>query len=104
MTVYIKGTAVGTVTDDNGRYSLTVSDGSEVEYNCMGYVVESRTVAPGVNEINVSLKENRQTLDETVIVGFATQKKINLTGAVGTIKSDAFESIPVQNAVQALQG
>ena len=104
VTVYIKGTAVGTVTDDNGRYSLTVSDGSEVEYNCMGYVVESRTVATGVNEINVSLKENRQTLDETVIVGFATQKKINLTGAVGTIKSDAFESIPVQNAVQALQG
>lgn len=50
------------------------------------------------------LQEDTKTLDEVVVVGFGTQKKVNLTGSVGTVDSEALASRPVQNAVQALQG
>lgn len=61
-------------------------------------------IATNENIVNITLEDDTELLDEIVVVGFATQKKVNLTGAVGTIDSRAFEDIPVQNAVQALQG
>ena len=54
--------------------------------------------------IDVSLEEDNELLDEVVVVGFATQKKENLTGAVSTLDNDAIESVPVHNPILALQG
>ena len=58
----------------------------------------------GKKTLNINLKEDTEMLDEVVVVGFGTQKKVNLTGSVGTVDSEALASRPVQNAVQALQG
>ena len=57
----------------------------------------------GKREINVVLKEDTETLDEVVVVGFGTQKKVNLTGAVGLATAKELESRPVTSATQALQ-
>lgn len=94
---------VGTTTDEDGAYSLSVPPDAVLEFSSLGY----RPVTVNVNGregIDVSLEEDREILDEVVVVGFATQKRINLTGSVSTVDSKAFESVPVQNAVQALQG
>ena len=93
----------GTTTDLDGTWSLSVSPDAVLEFSSLGY----RPVTVNVNgrgAIDVSLEEDREILDEVVVVGFATQKRINLTGSVSTVDSKAFESVPVQNAVQALQG
>lgn len=93
----------GTTTDLDGTWSLSVSPDAVLEFSSLGY----RPVTVNVNgrgDIDVSLEEDKEILDEVVVVGFATQKRINLTGSVSTVDSKAFESVPVQNAVQALQG
>ncbi len=94
---------VGTTTDEDGAYSLSVPPDAVLEFSSLGY----HSVTVGVNGrggIDISLEEDNELLDEVVVVGFATQKRINLTGSVSTVDSKAFESVPVQNAVQALQG
>lgn len=104
VTVFVKGTTTGTTTDENGKYSISVSDGAEIEFNCLGYDVETRIVPAGAGIINVSLKESLESLDEIVVVGFGSQKKVNLTGSVGTATAKDIEARPVATAAQALQG
>lgn len=99
-----KGTTNGTITDIDGKFSLKVtkSDATLV-VSFVGY--QSQEVAlNGQKTIKVSLKEDNEMLDEVVVVGFATQKKVNLTGSVGTASAKDLEARPVANAVQALQG
>ena len=97
------GTRNGTITDTNGKFSISVQENSVLVFSCLGY--KSKEVAIiKQNTISVVLEEDKTLLDEVVVVGFATQKKVNLTGSVATMDSKAFEAVPVQNAVQALQG
>ena len=97
------GTRNGTITDTNGKFSISVQENSVLVFSCLGY--KSKEVAIiRQNTISVVLEEDKTLLDEVVVVGFATQKKVNLTGSVATMDSKAFEAVPVQNAVQALQG
>ena len=98
-----KGTTNGTITDFDGRFTLNVKSGATLVISYIGYKSQEVKVVPG-KEINVLLVEDTETLDEVVVVGFGTQKKVNLTGAVGTVDSKALESRPVTNAAQALQG
>ena len=98
-----KGTTNGTITDFDGRFILNVKSGATLVISYIGYKSQEVKVVPG-KEINVLLVEDTETLDEVVVVGFGTQKKVNLTGAVGTVDSKALESRPVTNAAQALQG
>ena len=98
-------TPVGTTTDLEGRYELSVPDGSVLEFSSLGYHSVTLTVSKGRGEVyNVILEEDNELLDEVVVVGFATQKKVNLTGAVSTLDNEALESVPVHNPVLALQG
>lgn len=98
-----KGTTNGTITDFDGRFSLNVQPGATLVISYIGYKTQEVKVVAG-KEINVVLVEDTETLDEVVVVGFGTQKKVNLTGSVGTVDSKALESRPVTNATQALQG
>lgn len=94
---------VGTSTDQNGRYSLSVQPDAVLQFSSIGF----HTVTINVNRranINVTLEEDNELLDEIVVVGFATQKKENLTGAVSTLGSEEIESVPVHNPILALQG
>ena len=97
-------TPVGTTTDMEGRYELSVPDGSVLEFSSLGYHSVTLTVSKGGEVYNVILEEDNELLDEVVVVGFATQKKVNLTGAVSTLDNEALESVPVHNPVLALQG
>ncbi|RYU90524.1 TonB-dependent receptor [Mucilaginibacter terrigena] len=106
VNVSIAGTTIGTVTDVNGRYKLNVPDSyanAKLTFSFIGFVKQDVAIA-GKTEINVSLKADNTNLNEVVVVGYGTQKRINLTGAVGTISSKNIENKPVLNTYQALQG
>ena len=103
-TIVEVGTANGTVTDFDGNFTLNVSGtNAKLDISYIGYkkVVLSAT---SKSLSNIVLKEDTEVLDEVVVVGYGTQKKVNLTGAVSQVTAEAFESRPVQNVTQALQG
>ena len=96
-------TGNGTITDIDGNFSLNVSSNSTLIVSFVGYKAQEIPVA-GKTFFTVDLKEDNEMLEEVVVVGFATQKKVNLTGSVGTATAKDIEARPVANAVQALQG
>lgn len=98
-----KGTTTGTITDLDGNFSLNVSSQATLVISYIGYVAQEIPVN-GKASFLVTLKEDAQTLDEVVVVGFGVQKKVNLTGAVGTATAKDLEARPVMSAVHALQG
>jgi TonB-linked SusC/RagA family outer membrane protein len=106
VTVSIAGTTIGTVTDVNGRYRLNIPEAyasRSLTFKFIGFLTQDVAIK-GKSEINVSLKTNNTGLNEVVVVGYGTQKRINVTGAVSTISSKNIENKPVLNTFQALQG
>ena len=102
-TVMVKGTTNGTITGLDGDFSLNnVPRGSVLQVSFVGY--QTMEVEWKGTPLNVTLKEDTQLLDEVVVVGYGTQKKVNVTGAVSMVDSKVLESRPVQNVAQALQG
>ena len=104
VSVLQTGTAIGTITDFDGFYNIDVPSDAELQFSYMGYV----TVTEKINNrttINVVLKEDTRTLDEVVVVGYGTQRKANLTGAVGSISvEDQLEGRPIANIGTGMQG
>tara|TARA_R110002049_G_scaffold38978_6_gene120435 strand:- start:16350 stop:19847 length:3498 start_codon:yes stop_codon:yes gene_type:complete len=100
-----KGTTNGTQTDFDGKFSLDVSNENAVlVISYIGYFTKEVSVA-GQSNIDVVLTENASSLDEVVVVGYGTQKKVNLTGAVSSVKMDeVLGDRPVSDAGKALQG
>lgn len=97
-----KGTTNGVNTDIDGKFTISVKSGSSLEVSCIGY--ETVSVAASEN-MSVTLKEDTQFLDEVVVVGFGTQKKVNMTGSVAAVDVDkAFGSKPVTDVSKGLQG
>lgn len=102
-TVVVKGTTNGVVTDLDGAFSLNnVEKGAIIEISFVGYTTQ--TVTWKGQNLNVTLKDDNQVLDEVVVVGYGTQKKVNVTGAVGMVDSKVLAARPVTNVAQALQG
>ena len=101
--VFAKGTTNGAVTDLDGSYSLSrVSPGTTLVFSCIGYTSQEVSWMGGV--LNMVLDEDSEMLEETVVVGYGVQKKVNLTGAVSQVKGEEFAQRPVVDAAQALQG
>lgn len=101
--VVVKGTTNGTITGVNGDFSIpNVKKGSTIAVSYVGYV-DAEVVWDG-KPLRVVLKEDNQTLDEVVVVGYGVQKKVNLTGAVSSVKGGELETRPVVDATQSLQG
>jgi TonB-dependent SusC/RagA subfamily outer membrane receptor len=101
--VVAKGTKVGTVTDIDGSFSITAAPDAVLVISYLGF--KTQEIAVGNNtHLSITLLEDAQSLEEVVVVGFGTQKKINLTGAVGTVNAKDIQNRPVQNVQQALQG
>ncbi|HEY0669642.1 MAG TPA: TonB-dependent receptor [Sphingobacteriaceae bacterium] len=104
VSVKEKGTSNGTATDINGGFRLSVKDENAIlVFSFIGY----KTLEIPVNsrrEINVTLEEDSETLEEVVVVGYGTQKKVNLTGAVSTLDMSDKEGQPLTNASNALHG
>jgi TonB-linked SusC/RagA family outer membrane protein len=104
VSVSEKGTTNGVVTDSEGNFVLTIrSNAAVLQFSCVGYATQDITVG-SQTVINVTLLDDTQDLDEVVVVGYGTQKKVNLSGAVSTISAKTLENRPVTNANLALQG
>lgn len=104
VSVGVKGTTTGVMSDARGEYAIVVPDTRAIlSFSYIGY--EKQEMVVGNNTIiDVTLKESTKELDEVVVVGFGTQKKVNLTGAISAVGAEVFENRPVANIGQALQG
>lgn len=102
VSVLVKGTTLGNITDLNGRFSLDVPEGNILGISYIGYKTQS--IKAQREPMNIVLKEDAQKLDEVVVVGFGTQKKVNLTGSVSAVTGDDISKRPVANAAILLQG
>ncbi|MCQ2114590.1 MAG: TonB-dependent receptor [Bacteroidales bacterium] len=100
--VLIKGTAQGTVTDVDGQYTISVPDDAVLEISFIGYKTAEAVVA-GRQNISISL-ENDNVLEETVVIGYGTVKKKDLTGAVSAIRGDELSAKKTATLSTALQG
>ena len=102
--VLVKGTLNGTISDGNGRFSLRqVQPGDRLVISYVGYL--SQEMVWDGTPLRITLAEDTQMLDDVVVVGFGTQKKVDLTGAVSQVKmADVLGDRPVINASAALQG
>ena len=98
-----KGTTNGIITDVDGHFSLEIPEDATLEISYIGYLTQSIPVG-NKSSFQITLREDTQKLDEVVVVGFGTQKKVNLTGAVSSVSSETFEGRSVSNVAQALQG
>nr|WP_293841225.1 TonB-dependent receptor [uncultured Arsenicibacter sp.] len=104
VSVVVKGTTRGTTTDQDGNYLLNIPNGSiTLIYSFIGY--ETREVeVKNQTQINISLENDVKSLEEVVVVGYGTQKKVNLTGAVAAVDGGEIAKRPVGQTSSALQG
>lgn len=100
-TVMEKGTKNGTVTDIDGKYSLSVKRGATIEVTYIGYRGQSFQAG---QKSNITLQEDLRDLNEVVVIGYGTQKKADVTSAVASVKADAFNKGSVLDAGQLVQG
>lgn len=104
VSVIVKGTKTGTVTDANGRYRISMPKGSSVlTFSFLGYAVKEVTVG-NKKQINVEMKEDAKMLDEVVAIGYGSVKKSDLTGAVSKADMGDLTKAAVASIDQALAG
>lgn len=104
VTVVIKGTTAGEITDVNGNYSLSnVPENGILQISFVGMKTVEINVA-GKTTINSTLLEDTKSIDEVVVVGYGTQKKVNLTGSVATVSSGEIVKRTVTNTITSLEG
>jgi TonB-linked SusC/RagA family outer membrane protein len=103
VNVVVKSSASGTTTDSDGNYTLAVSDDAVLVFSFIGYESQEVSVL-GQSSINVALQPNVEALTEVVVIGYGTQKKRDITGAVASLNQESLRQVPVANVVQSLQG
>ncbi|MCR5327012.1 MAG: TonB-dependent receptor [Bacteroidales bacterium] len=103
--VILEGTTNGTITGNDGTYSLRIPNGDAVlVFSSLGYVTKTVNVPASQGTVNVTLEDDSMTLEETVVVGYGVQKKVNLTGAITQVESKALENRSAHNLTTMLQG
>ena len=104
VNIVIKGTTTGSISDFDGNYTLNVPDNSVVVYSFVGYISQEVTVG-NQTTINIQLREDIQGFDEVVVIGYGTQKRVNMTGAVSAVQIDEkITSRTLSNVSSGLQG
>ena len=103
-TVAVQGSSKGTVTDIDGKFQLEVSDGATIVVSFIGFEPQQVTVG-SLSVLEIILKQDASSLSEVIVVGYGSQKRENLTGAVSTVNfDDELQNRPLTNASQALSG
>jgi TonB-linked SusC/RagA family outer membrane protein len=103
VSVAVKGTTTGTVTDIDGAYRINVPEvNSVLVFSYIGMITQE--IVPASDVLNVTLQEDVQNLDELVVIGYGTMKRRDLTGAVASIKIADLQGVATNNAMQAMQG
>jgi len=103
VNVTIKGGTTGVVTDSKGHFAIQADEKSVLSFSFAGFTTREETVGSRVL-LNIVLQENQKVLDDVVVVGYGSQKKVNLSGAVGQIDGKELVNRPVANVTGALQG
>ena len=104
VNVLVKGTSTGVTTDFDGRYVLEdIPEGSTLVFSYLSYKTQEIPVNSRT-EINVTMESDTQSLEDVVVVGYGTQNRSEVTGAISSIDSEEIASVPVATADQALQG
>src|SRR5690606_2420149 len=102
VTVSVQGTAVGTATDLDGRYSISVPEGSTLVFSFIGF--ETQRISLGDQSIvNITLHEDISSLSEVVVVGYGVQRRSDVTGSVASLPKERLEIVPNINIAQAIQ-
>lgn len=103
VSVKIQGTTVGTVTNLDGNYTLKAKDGDVLQFSYIGMKPQSITVK-GQSKINVTLEEDANVLNETVVIGYGSAKKMDLTGSIATVSAKDIADKPSSNPLASVQG
>lgn len=104
VSIIVKGTTIGTNTDANGGFKINVADDNAVlVFSAVGFERQEITVGNRTT-INLSLAVDQKSLDEVVVVGYGSQKKSQMTGAISSVSGKQIQELPITNARQALQG
>lgn len=102
-TVKLKGAKVGSITDVDGKFSIKAKEGDIILITCIGF--QPKEIILGKSStISIVLEELHTDMDEVVVIGYGTQKKVNLTGAISTIGPESLEKRPIVSTSAALQG
>jgi TonB-linked SusC/RagA family outer membrane protein len=104
VTVVVKGSQRASVSDAQGAFSLKAADGEELSATYLGYADASKRIVAGSAYYNIVMEEQTYAIDDVVVVAYGTQKRVNLTGAVGTIDSKQIEKRLVNSSSALLQG
>jgi len=103
VNILVQGSQTGTVSDFDGNYSIEVSSKVTLEFSYIGF--ETQTVnIDGQTIINITMELSSETMDEVVVVGYGSQKRKDVTGAVTSINNDVLKDRPITNIEMALQG
>ena len=104
ISIHLKGTTTGTSTGEDGHYTMEVPSLSGVlVFSAVGFKQQEIPIQ-GKTSIHTTLASTRGDLDEVVVVGYGTQRKVNITGSISVVDSKQLENRPITNASQALQG
>lgn len=103
VSIIIKGTTIGTISDIDGNFTLSVNQGNTLVFSFIGYN-KSETVISSSNRLQIVLEPENVDLDEVVVIGYGTVKKSDLTGSVGTISSSSIKQSKASGIDQAMQG
>lgn len=104
VSIVLKGSTTGTITDFDGNFSLSISDNNAVlVISFVGHKTQEVKVGAS-NHLNITIEEDTQTLDEVVVVGYGVQKKVNLTGSVSNVSGDKIEGRALTNLSSGLAG
>ncbi|MDR1683671.1 MAG: TonB-dependent receptor plug domain-containing protein, partial [Candidatus Symbiothrix sp.] len=102
VSVSTKGTTNGTVTNLDGKYEISVSEGATLVFSYIGFLTQEKRAINGT--LNVSLAEDTKSLEEVVVVGYGVQKKSSITGAISQVKAEDMVNRTITRPEQALQG
>ena len=96
--------AHGTVTELNGRFTIDVAVGEKLVFSYMGFVNKTVLINKAEHDLLVIMEEDKQALDEVVVIGYGTAKKKDITGAISSVSADKLKETPAVSLNQALQG
>ena len=103
VTISVKGTNTITQTDANGKFSVTANTGQSLQFTYVGFTLQEVVIGTD-NVINITLAQDQGTLSDVVVVGYGTQRRGNLTGAVTSVDMSKLDSRPIADAGRGLQG
>lgn len=104
VNVVQRGTTNGVITDFDGNYEITVPVGAVIEFSYVGHLTQTVTVVAGTTSYDITMREDSQSLEEVVVVGYGVQKKKLVTGATVQVSGDNIQKMSTTSAFSALQG